>query len=506
MLRRAEQGFAEPRYLHLIRHPGAMIRSFEEAKLDQTFFRAPHGFARRELAELIWLVCEQNIARFLAEVDPRRQHAVRFEDLVRDPEAVLGGICDFLGVDYHPAMADPYQQSRERMTDGLHAESRMLGDVKFHQHRAVDAAVAEQWREHLSEDDLGDLTWSLAATLGYAKRAAPARSDHADHSDHSGRSLHSSLVRLRDGAGAPPLFLVHPVGGNVLCYAQLAQRLGGAIGAGVGVGAGVGAAIGAVYGLQSAGLAAATDGGPGAAPQETVETVEEMARHYLAAIREVQPHGPYRLAGWSMGGLVAFEMARRLEQAGESIDLLALVDSAAPGPALSAPADQPEEAELLFGLARDLAGLAGQDEAWEREWLAGLDPAADVAALVRRAEEVGALPPGLEAAEVDRLWQVFRANATAARRYVPGPYNGKTWLVASARNPYRDLAGADLGWSRWAGNVEAEILDVDHYDLLREPAVGELAAGLRARLAVVSTPAEADAEAGSVSFSLGNMT
>ncbi|HEX7181390.1 MAG TPA: amino acid adenylation domain-containing protein, partial [Thermoanaerobaculia bacterium] len=167
ILRRAEEAFDQPRYIHLIRHPLGMIRSFEEAKLDQIFFRHEHPFSRRALAELIWLASERNIIDFLQEIPPERQHWVRFEELVREPERVLSGICAFLGLDYHPDMALPYKAKSERMTDGIHAESRMLGDVKFHQHRDVDAAVAERWREELSEDSLGQPTRQTAAQLGY---------------------------------------------------------------------------------------------------------------------------------------------------------------------------------------------------------------------------------------------------------------------------------------------------------------------------------------------------
>ena len=61
ILRRAEAEFAEAKYLHLVRHPQAMIHSFVQARLDEVFFRHPHGFERRELAELLWVLCQQNI-------------------------------------------------------------------------------------------------------------------------------------------------------------------------------------------------------------------------------------------------------------------------------------------------------------------------------------------------------------------------------------------------------------------------------------------------------------
>ncbi|HJX29845.1 MAG TPA: condensation domain-containing protein, partial [Thermoanaerobaculia bacterium] len=166
-LRRAEEGFAEPIYIHLVRHPGGMIRSFEEAKLDQIFFRHEHGFDRRELAEMIWLVSHENILRFLEEIPSHRWHRVVFEELLREPEAVVRGLCDSLGLDFHPDMVRPYQERTRRMTDGLHAESRMLGDVKFHSYSGIDASVAERWRERSSEDLLGEPTTRLAAALGY---------------------------------------------------------------------------------------------------------------------------------------------------------------------------------------------------------------------------------------------------------------------------------------------------------------------------------------------------
>src|SRR6185369_16648542 len=175
VLERAEEAFSEPRYIHLLRHPQAVIRSFEEARLEQVFFRHPHDFGRRELAELIWLVSHENIVRFLGGIPEERQHWVRFEDLVQEPERVLQGICAFLGLDYDPAMADPYRDPGRRMTDGLHAQSRMVGDVKFQEHRRIDPEVAGRWREGLAEGSLGEPTWELAAALGYPRPGSGAR-------------------------------------------------------------------------------------------------------------------------------------------------------------------------------------------------------------------------------------------------------------------------------------------------------------------------------------------
>jgi amino acid adenylation domain-containing protein len=175
ILGRAEEEFDSPFYIHLVRHPYGMIRSFEEARIEQVFFRRPHSFSRRELAELIWLVSHRNIAAHLAGVPAGRRHRLRFEDLVRDPEAELRRLCAGLGLDYHPDMAEPYREARARMTDGVHAEGGMLGDMKFHQHRGVDPAAAERWRQAYTEDFLGEPAWDKAVAFGYERqqRARP---------------------------------------------------------------------------------------------------------------------------------------------------------------------------------------------------------------------------------------------------------------------------------------------------------------------------------------------
>src|SRR5205085_2952322 len=135
VLRRAESCFNDTLYIHLLRHPYGMIRSFEEAKLEQVFFRYEHSFARRELAELIWLTSQQNIKEFLTEIPLRRQYQLRFEELVTRPKEMLEGLCDFLGIEFHAEMVEPYREKEKRMTDGIHPLSQMLGDVKFHQDR-----------------------------------------------------------------------------------------------------------------------------------------------------------------------------------------------------------------------------------------------------------------------------------------------------------------------------------------------------------------------------------
>ena len=174
-LRRAEEYFENPLYVHLLRHPAAMINSFVEAKLDEVFFRYQHHHTTRELAELIWLLSQQNIQKFLREIPAARQHQVRFEELLQQPEAVARSLSQFLGVEFCEAMIEPYRDPKKRMTDGLHEVSRMHGDMKFFTHDRIDPQVAERWREQAELLPLADVTVALAAELGYVTQATEGK-------------------------------------------------------------------------------------------------------------------------------------------------------------------------------------------------------------------------------------------------------------------------------------------------------------------------------------------
>ena len=166
-LQRAEEAFEEPLYIHLVRHPAAVVRSFQEARMDR-IFDFEHGLSARALGELVWVVCHRNTLRFLAQVPPSRHLRVRFEELVRSPRLVLDGVCRFLGLDLDPGMLDPYREKQTRMTDGIHPLSRGLVDVKFHRHQGIDAGAADTDDLAAEAAQLGTSTWDLAQVLGYS--------------------------------------------------------------------------------------------------------------------------------------------------------------------------------------------------------------------------------------------------------------------------------------------------------------------------------------------------
>jgi len=160
-----------------------MVRSLEEARLDELWYprlvgeeaaaRTPLPWPRREFAEMIWILLHENILAFLRDVPERRRYRVKFEDLVRAPRETLGGLCGFLGVDFEEAMLEPHGDPRERMTDGIYPASRMIGDMKFHEHSGIDASTADLWKRSYAADFLSDAAWRLAAELGYDERISP---------------------------------------------------------------------------------------------------------------------------------------------------------------------------------------------------------------------------------------------------------------------------------------------------------------------------------------------
>jgi thioesterase domain-containing protein len=227
------------------------------------------------------------------------------------------------------------------------------------------------------------------------------------------------LVALRRTGRLPPLFLVHPVGGAVLCYDALARHLNDDQ---------------PVYALQSAAFV----GGEGA------PSIEEMAARYLAEIRRVHPAGPYRLGGWSMGGLVAWEMSRQLLAAGEAVERLVLLDTHAKVRADGVPPTELARLAFEIHLRRSPLGSGVTD----------------------RAKEIA--------------WEAFRANFFAALAYEPAPLpvGHRALLVRAAESD--DPVDCDA-WARLTGErLDIRDVSADHWGLLAGPRLVEVVRVLEA--------------------------
>jgi thioesterase domain-containing protein len=369
-------------------------------------------------------------------------------------------------VDFHPEILEPYRNAPSKMTDGIHPLSKMLGDVKFHQHRAIDARAADRPDPGPAGTPLGPATRRLAAALGYheeagckpavapVKPSARVNGSAAPPATSVKARLGSPLVALQPDGGRLPLFCVHPPGGVVFPYLDLAARLRPDY---------------PLYAFQGRGL----DGT--ARPHDDLR---EMARDYVAAMREVQPQGPYHLGGWSLGGTVAFEMACQLAEAGQAVGLIALFDT---GMSNVAPPDDPtdlERAHFIVGMAQ-VHGLE-----LSLETILAMPPSEQVVYVARRLAETGRLPTGLLPYPIERVLELHQAHITAAARYQRRFVPGKVTLFrcSPAVDPLRGSKEEDYGWGRLAAEVEVVACPGRHRNMLREPHVAVVAERLKAFL------------------------
>ncbi|MGW7515328.1 amino acid adenylation domain-containing protein [Streptomyces sp. NPDC054796] len=197
------------------------------------------------------------------------------------------------------------------------------------------------------------------------------------------------LLPLRPHGSRAPLFCVHPALGLSWGYAGLARHL----------------ADRPLYGLQARALTA--PGTPG--------SVEAMATDYLREIRRIQPTGPYHLLGWSFGGRVAFEMARQVREAGESVGLLALLDSNPP-PARSSTVSTDDFVREDAITAYFLTMLSELDPA---EAARTVERAPDLDALHARLVALGSPYALLERHHFHRMFDLHRDHYVLSRKYVP---------------------------------------------------------------------------------------
>ncbi len=241
----------------------------------------------------------------------------------------------------------------------------------------------------------------------------------------------SSLVPIQPLGSKPPFFCVHGAGGTVIIYRDLARHLG---------------PDQPMYGLQAQGL----DG------QKCFTRVEEMAAHYLEAIRTIQPEGPYFLGGLSFGGTVAFEMARLLLARGEEVALLALFDTF--------PGKYEPTASLLVKLGRmpvrdQFDYVRRKTGQYARNWK-------------RRIDRMF-LPQALK--------NVRRGIHVAGTHYSPQPYEGAVTLFRASEKSLRGDHDPDAGWTELArGGLQIFEIPGGHVSIMSEPQVQLLAEQLTA--------------------------
>ncbi|MEH2175037.1 non-ribosomal peptide synthetase [Nostoc sp.] len=298
----------------------------------------------------------------------------------------------------------------------------------------------------------------------------------------------SPLVPIQPAGSSPPFFCIHPIFGVVFPYYELATNLG---------------KNQPFYGLQPIGL-------DGKSPPLT--RIEDMASHYIEALRRVQPKGPYFLGGWSFGGWVAFEMAQQLQKSGEEVALLAVLDTLAPIPG-NIPSLGSGFKFMLTTVARYIwpffldyfyliiaiankrinsltSRLANftqivQNSFWE-SLTRSLQTNLFSHLTLKEDATVNVIPEEsklrlLSELAIRPMLRVYYANSQAVLNYVPQAYSKRIHLFRTKVQSSIAKEDPSLGWDRLTvGGTEIHHIPGNHLTMLRKPHIEVLAAQLRA--------------------------
>ena len=272
---------------------------------------------------------------------------------------------------------------------------------------------------------------------------APTPAGLARSLDSSGKSEFEPLLPLRPHGIKTPLFCVHPLAGISWCYAGLTKHLPSEY---------------PIYGVQARGLAQ---------PEKLPRSIEEMAADYVEHIRAVQPAGPYHLLGWSFGGLVASALATFLQQAGEEVAVLALLDAY--------PHSQEDDQPL-------------PDEQQARKFLLdamGYEPKASLNSSdvgEPAAGENGDALPRLPQETLSRIAQVCVNNAILGSQFTPDLFHGDIFFFTAALGRNGSAPSAER-WSAYAeGQIRNHQVNCDHRNMMRPEPLSEIGRIISARL------------------------
>ncbi|WP_051468275.1 non-ribosomal peptide synthetase [Actinomadura oligospora] len=228
-------------------------------------------------------------------------------------------------------------------------------------------------------------------------------------------------------ATKPPLFFVHPAGGLAWGYLQFQAHL---------------PADQPVYGLQSRVFTGA----------EPAADVASLAADYVELIRTVRPHGPYHLAGWSLGGLIAYEMACLLQAQGEEIGMLALIDSYYGQDLGSAERDVLPEVLGAIGMDPEAVAPGGEPDVPKIMEL-----------LAARADVLSTLGED----DLVRVFHAYQAGIRQAETYEPGAYRGDLLYFTALRDRPADAPAPAEHWGAvMTGRVAEHPVDAGHHALM----------------------------------------
>ncbi len=273
--------------------------------------------------------------------------------------------------------------------------------------------------------------------------------------ENKSKSSWSSLVEIQPTGSKPPLFCIHPLGGETLCYRDLARHLGSEQ---------------PVYGLQPIGL----DG-----KERPLTRIEDMASHYIQEIQSIQPNGPYFLLGWSFGGFVVYEMAQQLYSQGEKVGLLGMIDTVRPGYFKRSPFVMRVFLHLNNILQQGPAYLWQKAVGWSMQGKYHLEQG--YKRYLNATQHILDITPHL--ADNDEHIEVIGANMQALDEYIFQVYPGRITLLRTDDENRCEAVGEQydpqFGWGDIVGELDMHYIPGSHLSVMEEPYVQILAEKLK---------------------------
>jgi amino acid adenylation domain-containing protein len=260
-----------------------------------------------------------------------------------------------------------------------------------------------------------------------------------------------SLVPIRPAGTKKPLFLVHGLGLNVLLYTTIINFLDPEQ---------------PVYGLQAKGLNGV---------DKPLDTIEKIAAYYITEIQTIDKDGPYALAGFSLGGMIAFEMARQLDEMGKKVSFLGLLDATAD----ESVAHYPFLKRSLYRIKYLINYITWNIASFFKEpnqtkltvirlrWNGLLKKLRGLDIKIQKQEAVS---KGKKSELPRFLRKVHRANLRALRNYIIKPYNGTVHLYKAKKQTFYIQEPENYGWSKFSrGGVIVQVIPGEHSNTFAPP-------------------------------------
>ncbi|HKT50331.1 MAG TPA: amino acid adenylation domain-containing protein [Candidatus Angelobacter sp.] len=331
---------------------------------------------------------------------------------------------------------------------------------------SVEAALLEIWKEVLEienmgvEDDFFELGGHSLLTVKLMARVQEQfsvdlplstilkyptvrRFSEALRPKSSAESVDSSIELIREGSSSQaPIYFIHPASGQVLRYHTWAEHLEGSS---------------PVYALRDPLLA----GGP------RLKTVEELAEHYVNLISRDNAEAPYALAGWSFGGPLALEMARKLRERGKEVSMLMLIDPTIPG---NGRAYEPLRMNVFLAMVALELNLPVSERDLQLEYSQFRQ---------KVLEQWGAQTSEALARQLDHMVDMLQMRNESAGIYHAGVYPGRVHLMLAESSPTDAPIDHDSIIREWqsllTGSLTTSIIPGNHYTLDRAANMAALA-------------------------------